>query len=332
MPELMQANRADPFHPGERLAQERVGVRTRMAAQGGAAIRQWMPDQHRSFFAALPFVLIATTDRAGWPGGTVLEGPPGFISSPDPRTLQIVAHLHETNDPVASRLIAGTGVGLLGIDLATRRRNRLNGRITRVDGDGLDIAVEQSFGNCPQYIQGRDIAPIASSATDARPEVLVSIDAEARRLIAASDTFFVASSAGDAVDISHRGGRPGFVRVDRNVLTIPDFAGNRYFNTLGNFLVTPRAGLLFIDFSRGDLLHLSGTVEIIWDGIEVQQFARAERLWRVRVSHGWRRRNALALRWVFRDYAPTTARTGTWNLTRRAEEPARRPAEQPCSY
>jgi hypothetical protein len=102
----------------------------------------------------------------------------------------------------------------------------------------------------------------------------------------------VASSACDAVDISHRGGRLGFVRVDGDVLTIPDFSGNRHFNTLGNFLVPPRAALLFIDFTRGDLLHLSGTVEIVWDVDEVGQFAGAERLWRVRVSHGWRRRGA----------------------------------------
>lgn len=316
MAELTQVDRTDPFHLGERLAQERVGVRTRMAARGGAAIRNWMPDQHRSFFAVLPFVLSAATDRAGWPGGTVLEGPPGFVSSPDPHTLHVVAHIQETDDPVASGLVEGAGVGILGIDLATRRRSRLNGRITRVGRDGLDIAVEQSFGNCAQYIQGREIAPIEAVATNAPAEPLDRIDAEAGRLITASDTFFAASSAGDAVDISHRGGLPGFVRMDGDVLTMPDFSGNRYFNTLGNFLVSPRAGLLFIDFDRGDLLHLCGAVEIVWDGDEIHQFAGAERLWRVRVSHGWRRRNALALRWTFRDYAPTTERTGTWDLTR----------------
>jgi uncharacterized protein len=321
MPELMLADRIDPFHPGERLAQQRVGVRTRMAARGGAAIRTSMPDQHRSFFATLPFVLIAAIDGAGWPGGTVLEGAPGFVSSPDPRTLHIVAHQHETNDPVASCLSNGAGVGMLGIDLSTRRRNRANGRIARVNRDGLEIAVEQSFGNCAQYIQGREIGRIEPIASAAWPEALAGIDAEATQLIAASDTFFVASSAGDAVDISHRGGRPSFVRVDGEVLSIPDFAGNRYFNTLGNFLVSPRAGLLFIDFTHGDLLHLSGTVEIVWDGDEARQISGAERLWRVRVSHGWRRRGALALRWAFRDYAPTTARTGTWtHLSRSAGE------------
>jgi len=310
MSELMQADDRDPFHLGERLAQERVGIRMRMAARGGAAIRSWMPDQHRFFFAALPFILIATTDRDGWPGGTVLEGPPGFVSSPDPRTLHIVTR--ETDDPVASRLVEGGGIGILGIDLATRRRNRVNGRLTDVSRDGLDIAVEQSFGNCPRYIQSREITSTESVATGDRPERLAGIDAQARHLIAASDTFFVASSAGDAVDISHRGGRPGFVRTDGDTLTIPDFSGNHYFNTLGNFLLSPRAGLLFIDFARGDLLHLSGTVEIVWAGDEVHQFAGAERLWRLRVAHGWRRRNALAQRWDFRGYAPTTERTGTW--------------------
>jgi uncharacterized protein len=322
MVELMQTDRTDPFHPGERLAQERAGVRARMAARGGAAIRDWMPDQHRSFFAALPFILIAATDRAGWPNGTVLEGPPGFVSSPDSRSLHVVARLHETDDPVASRLVEGAGVGLLGIDLATRRRNRANGRIASIGRDGLDIAVEQSFGNCAQYIQRREI--IATETTiraSAPPERLAGMDADARRLIGASDTFFVASNAGDAVDISHRGGQPGFARADGDVLTVPDFTGNRYFNTLGNFLASPQAGLLFIDFVHGDLMHLSGTVEIVWDGEETPQFAGAERLWRVRVSHGWRQRGALALRWMFRDYAPTTARTGTWGQLGRGDVP-----------
>lgn len=68
------------------------------------------------------------------------------------------------------------------------------------------------------------------------------------------------------LDVSHRGGRPGFMRVDGDVLTIPDFRGNRYLNTLGNFLLDPRAGLLFVDFARGDLLHLAGEVEVLWDG------------------------------------------------------------------
>jgi predicted pyridoxine 5'-phosphate oxidase superfamily flavin-nucleotide-binding protein len=212
-------------------------------------------------------------------------------------------------------LLPPAGVGILGIDLATRRRNRANGRVVRGDREGLDVVVEQSFGNCAKYIQRREIMPDGLPvAVAAAPKELAAVDAEARRLIAGSDTFFVASSAEGAVDVSHRGGRPGFVHVDGEVLTIPDFSGNRYFNTFGNFLISPRAGLLFIDFTTGDLLHLSGKVEIVWESDEVRQFTGAERLWHVRVSHGWRRRGALGLRWALRGYAPTTERTGMWDF------------------
>ena len=64
------------------------------------------------------------------------------------------------------------------------------------------------------------------------------------------------------MDVSHRGGNPGFVRIEGNVLTIPDFAGNLHFNTLGNFLLHPRAGLVFIDFETGDMLQVSGRTAV----------------------------------------------------------------------
>jgi len=82
------------------------------------------------------------------------------------------------------------------------------------------------------------------------------------------------------------------------VLTIPDYRGNRYFNTLGNLVSQPRAALVFVDFARGDLLQLQGTTEILWDGPEVRTLDGAERLWRFRVEQGWRRRGGLALRWI----------------------------------
>ncbi len=305
---------AAPFHAGERQAQARAGVLLH-----GAAIRDWMPDQHRLFFAQLPFLLVAATARDGWPVATALAGQPGFISSPDPRTLRI-AGLPDPADPAAASLRPGAAIGLLGIDLGTRRRNRANGRILAADDTGLAVEVQQSFGNCPQYIQARDVEPrpAGDRAAGHAAETLHCLAWDARGLIAAADTFFVATgSAGrggdaDGVDVSHRGGRPGFVRVDGDVLTIPDFRGNRYFNTLGNLLLDPRAALLFVDFATGDLVHLQGGAKIVWDGEEVRSFAGAERLWRVHVTAGWRRRGALPLRWTFRGYAPTTERTGAW--------------------
>ena len=112
------------------------------------------------------------------------------------------------------------------------------------------------------------------------------------------------------VDISHRGGRPGFIAVDGDTLTIPDFHGNHYFNTLGNLLLDPRAALLFVDWSTGSLLHLSGRVDILWD--TTQDFRGAERLWRLHVTSGWRRHAALPFAGRSVISRRSSKRTGTW--------------------
>jgi predicted pyridoxine 5'-phosphate oxidase superfamily flavin-nucleotide-binding protein len=283
-----------PFHRGELEAQARAGG----GAQGGA-IRPRMPDQHRAFFEALPFVAVAST-WDGYPVATIWAGPPGFIAAPAPETLRFAGPL-DPSDPATAAFTAGAPFGLLGIELATRRRNRANGVITSADPEGVTVAIGQSFGNCPKYIQPREVQRVPPGVTSTEP--LTRLDRAATAAITGADTFFIASAAraGEptgGVDISHRGGPPGFVRVDGDVLTIPDFQGNRYFNTLGNLVSEPRAALLFVDFARGDLLHVQGTTEIQWDGPEVRALAGAERLWRVHVERGWHRRGALALRWT----------------------------------
>jgi len=298
------------FHSGELAAQALAGV-----AQRSAGIRDFMPEQHRTFFAALPHLFVATIDPAGWPLATLLQGEPGFVSSPDPRTLRIRS-LPGADDPACGTIRKNQQVGLLGIDLATRRRNRANGVVSGVDADAFTVAVQQSYGNCPQYIQRRNL----SRAERARETVRTfeSLDEDARGLIARADTFFVASrsrsgvgSAGGA-DISHRGGRPGFVRVEGDVLSIPDFRGNRFFNTLGNLLGEPRSSLLFLDFETGDVLQLQGLASIDWSPSAAERFEGAERIWSFRVARGWFRPRAAALRGTFIDYSPVTLHTGTW--------------------
>jgi len=279
---------SSPFHPGELEAQERAG-----GGSAGGGIRNFMVEQHRTFFEALPFVVVATVDR-GWPMASLLAGKPGFVTAPDPHTLRIA-----TEDPAQGAFVAGAPAGVLGIDLATRRRNRANGIVASAEAGTVVLDVRQSFGNCPQYIHVRDVQPALRSS---RPvELLPRLDADARAAISAADTLFVASAAGigepeGGVDVSHRGGPRGFVRVEGQTLTIPDYRGNRYFNTLGNLVSNPRAALLFVDPEEGDLLHLQGTTEIVWDGPELRSFPAAERLWRFRVERACRKRAGLPLR------------------------------------
>jgi len=308
---------SSPWHAGEKQLQERAGVAERMEVFGRRVIRDHMPDQHRDFYRQLPFVLLGSVDAEGRPWASILEGPPGFAHSPEPRLLRLDSTLG-AGDPAAQALQDGAAVGLLGIELHTRRRNRLNGHVFGRDAQGLGIAVDQAFGNCPQYIQLRQhLLPASQQLPAVVVEQLDHLDEPAQQMIAGADTFFVASyvtleDGRLAVDVSHRGGQAGFVRVQGNRLSIPDFAGNLHFNTLGNLLLNPQAGLLFIDFATGDLLQLSGRTGLTLEGEEIRAFQGAERLWHVEVEQVVRRRGALALRWDFQSYSPNSLMTGSW--------------------
>lgn len=307
-------HRPSPWHAGEKTLQQKAGVAERMEAFGRKVIRDHMPDQHRIFYHQLPFMVAASVDAQGRPWATLLEGPEGFVSSPDPRQLTIDTTL-PADDPATPGLAAGQAVGLLGIELHTRRRNRINGQIRHAARGRLEVTVEQSFGNCPQYIQLREGTRV-DEPSQGRFDA-TTLDATAIGMIEAADTFFVASyveheNGQRSVDVSHRGGRPGFVKVEGNRLTIPDYAGNLHFNTLGNLLVNPQAGLLFIDFSNGNVLQLHGRAEVLLDSPNIQAFEGAERLWTLQVEQVVWRPAGVSLRWAFKEYAPTSLMTGTW--------------------
>ena len=311
-----------PWHAGELALQTRAGVLAKMDAIGRRFIRDHMPDQHREFFAQLPFIVLGTVASDGRPWATLRAGHPGFLNSPDARTLDL-AIAREAADPADAGLADGSQIGVLGIDLATRRRNRMNGVLHGAPGKAAHIEVVHSFGNCPRYIQQRSVVLTRdpARATAIAPRLMDTLDDAARALIARSDTFFVASYAdlegeGRQVDVSHRGGKPGFVRVDADGgMTIPDFAGNLFFNTLGNFLINPLAGITFVDFGTGELLQMSGRAEVIMDSPEIAAFQGAERLWRFFPERIVRRDDALPLRWADKEdgAAPSSLLTGSWD-------------------
>lgn len=308
------------WHEGETALQERLGVAARMQDVGARVIRDFMPQQHRDFYAQVPFIVAGSVDGAGDAWATLLAGGAGFITSPTATRLDIQVPL-DPQDPASAGMGTGNAIGLLGIELHTRRRNRVNGVLHAAPPGLLRFAVAQSFGNCPQYIQLRDL----SMARDPAEPVTVDaqendhLDDRARAMIRAADTFFVASYADPQghrqVDVSHRGGKAGFVRVaDDGTLTIPDFAGNLFFSTLGNILLNGKAGLVFVDFTKGDMLHMTGDAALILDGPEVASFQGAERLWTFRARRVLHRPAALPLRWSFRDqgWSPQSLRTGDW--------------------
>lgn len=314
------------FHRGELLAQQRAGMQEKMATVGPRVIRDFMPDQHREFFEQLPFMVVGSMDAEGRPWASIISGAPGFVHSPDERTLHVRGPHIAQGDPLRDNLRAGAKLGLLGIEPHTRRRNRANGVVRALSEAGMEIAIEQSFGNCPKYIQARRPELLDADAMPASTIIdAPALTPEMTEMIRRADTFFIATALADddeevqgdglrhGTDVSHRGGKPGFVQVDGSVLTVPDFIGNSFFNTIGNLLVQARAGLLFADFDSGALLYLAVRGEVIWDGPEVEAFTGAQRLLRFSVESARLVRHALPLRWEQPELSPFLAATGAWN-------------------
>lgn len=264
------------YHDGELAAQERAGFRED-AERLRPIISSSLPRGADGFLSELRFLVVGAAAPDGRMWASMIFGDPGFLQVLGPRQLAVGACLPDT-DPLAATLAAPALVGTVAVDLLNRRRLRINGR-TVAEPDGLTLTVDQAYGNCPKYIQSRQIRKGPSSAPGTRVETTGELLPEQRRLIDAADTFFVATSsaAGDA-DASHRGGNPGFVRsLSPRRIRWPDYPGNTMLMTLGNLTVNPRAGLLFIDWQAGRTLQVTGTAVVDWSAEGAAGIPGAER-------------------------------------------------------
>jgi len=314
-------NLASVFHDGEKTIQERVGVRDKVEVMGRRVVRDYMPGQHREFFSSLPYAFAGSIDEMGWPQASILIGPEGFISSPDENIFSLSGDYQSF--PRLGSLESGSEFGLLGIEFHSRRRNRVNGILTEKSGQDMHFQVKQSFGACPKYIQKRDYTSTAPKGTSHMPNPLVSdrLDGSIRKMVKTADSFFIASQyngdnnkSAHGVDVSNRGGKPGFVHLENDQTLIwPDYVGNFMFNTLGNLQGNPKAGLLFIDFTTGDILNIRGEAEVVWDTDLIDQFEGAQRFVRFHILETRLLQNVIPARWTFREYSPALEGTGSWD-------------------
>jgi uncharacterized protein len=259
--------------------QTAAGVRVEAEARGQRMLTSTMVDAQRQFFTELPYVVAARIDASGQPWAEFVTGAPGFISFAADGSVRIDRGRPALASPFAASYLAvqpGHELGLLGIDLARRRRNRINGTVEAVSVGAIELRVEQGYGNCPKYISQRPWNA-GLFAGDYLQQLSANISPAVAAMIARSDTFFIASSSGPAAvgdsiqptawgaDISHRGGEPGFLQVDGNLLHFADYPGNNLFNTLGNLQRQPRCGLLLLDFDSGEVVQIAGRAALNWD-------------------------------------------------------------------
>ncbi|MFF3906521.1 pyridoxamine 5'-phosphate oxidase family protein [Streptomyces sp. NPDC001848] len=285
------------YHAGSRAVQDRVGVRGR-ADQVGRAVGETLKPVAAAFLELQPLLVVGAADPVGgavW--ASPLTGEPGFVRAVTPRRIA-VADGPAAGDPLAGALaVEGLRVGTIVLDPRTRRRMRLNGR-TRPDRGGLAIEADQVFSNCPKYLQKRGAYERLPDRRPERPRRGTELTSQQREFIDAADTFFVATVHEHGADASHRGGNPGFVRATSpRELVWRDYPGNTMFLTLGNLLGDPRAGLLFLDWTTGRALQLTGEARTEFG-------ADGERRTSFTVREAVDTPSAVPLRWSAPEYSP----------------------------
>lgn len=290
------------FHKGELSVQEKAGVAS-MASRIGGSIKTTIHPVAQNFLRHMEFVVAASIDAEGSVWASVVTGNRGFIVVPDERGVRIPSN---AADALLVSNIASTGrIGLLAIELETRLRIRLNGRAVIIDGV-IEIEAEEVFSNCQKYIQARE-----RDGDQGLDLPRLSWEGEAlspsqTRLIENADTLFIASYHPErGADVSHRGGNPGFIKVEDNrTLLIPDYSGNNMFQTLGNIEDNGKAGLLFVDFESGTSLQMTGSAEIIWDQREFLDLPGANRAVRFSLEKVLETEGAFPAGWRFIGYSP----------------------------
>jgi predicted pyridoxine 5'-phosphate oxidase superfamily flavin-nucleotide-binding protein len=251
------------FHAGELAVQRKAGVEHEAARLSRMLEPVALTGGIAAFLSERTFIVFSGRDAGGRLWTSPLVGLPGFLEVQSDTAVTVHAAI-PAGDPLHG-LGAARKIGMTAVEFATRRRVRINGTLTRSDGNLL-IEVEQAYGNCLKYMQQRTLAA-GTLDPAARDHVRhgSALQPEDRELIRTADTFFLGTENPQrGADASHRGGPPGVVRVDDYGLWWPDYPGNNLFNSFGNLAVNPEAALLFLDFTTGRTLHLSGTTEIEW--------------------------------------------------------------------
>ena len=291
------------YHEGELAVQARAGV----GREGLCAEEMYHPAMGPGvarFLASQQIAALSTMDREGRVWASLRSGPPGFLRAIDGLTLEIGGQSHP-EDPLLANLATIAAAGALVINLTTRQRVRINGDAWVTDTGPLRMTVHQVYGNCPQYIQAREAKGerISHHSPARRGDTL---NDRWKHWLETADTFLLATAhPASGLDASHRGGKPGFVRVENDKrFLFPDYRGNRMFNSLGNISSYSKAGLLFVDFESGAGLQLSGTASILWEDARIADFPGAQRLVAVDIERVLELPQVTRLQFEFRGYSP----------------------------
>lgn len=298
------------FHDGERAVQARAGE-SALAVRNASVVTDTVIAGARPFIEKQAMVAVAARAADGAMWASLWFGAPGFLKSPEGRHIEIhmPEPLRDPGDPAWAPMREEAQLGMLFIEISTRRRYRVNGHVRLLDAAQMQVAIDEAYPNCPKYIQRRQLRALGERLPPTRTRVDrgTTLTAEALAVLAQADTLFIASGApAGPLDASHRGGPAGFVQaLSTTRLRVPDYGGNSLFNTLGNLSLDPSCGLALPDFASGRLLHLSGKAELLWDQADPQGLSGGTgRFWEFEVREWILRDLPLGMDWEYLDASP----------------------------
>jgi predicted pyridoxine 5'-phosphate oxidase superfamily flavin-nucleotide-binding protein len=296
------------FHRGERAIQQRAGE-TAQADRNVSVLTDTVIGGARPFIGKQSMAVVASMDAKDGVWASVLFGQPGFAHTETGKSvaLAVPAQQRDATDPFWTNIDANASIGMLFIELGSRRRYRVNGKLASNDASGIEVEVIEAYPNCPKYIQRRNLRAVGETGLPATAAQGSLVEGDVAAIVRQADTLFVASCHPEfGADVSHRGGAAGFITIlDAHTLRIPDYPGNCLYNTFGNFEVNPRAGLCIPDFPGNRLLQLSGEVVLRWDMPDPDgQTGGTARFWDFRVEHSVVRNTPQRLEWEYLDPSP----------------------------
>lgn len=267
-------------HEGELRVQARRQTPPELTEMIRGAIQDEMSRQHAAYYSRLRYMPLGVADERGRLWATVLCNPE---TTPESSELLKVRARVNPGDPFvqavcARPLIAGARqFAGVAIDFATRSRVKIAGLVdaATLERETLTLALRanEHMGNCPKYITVRDLRP-----TDRTPRTTAlgaKLSSPAREVLRQASTIFVATrhTGSDPresdMGFNHRGGPKGFLRYfedERGAhLVLPDYSGNRFYQSLGNVETDPVMGIAVPDFASGALLQVSGRARNLFD-------------------------------------------------------------------
>lgn len=210
----------------------------------------------KEFVAGADLILLAVLDRDGMLRFTVISGKPPLVTS-----------INSRNDVNSRFLINSISVesisgfyGGLAISMANARRVRINGQLIK-NNIGTELETKETFTLCKKYIaptialgEKQHLGPVS------RDQISIH-DPWLNNMVTKSETAFLASiSPDEKPDVAHRGGPPGFLKVDAETqqLSWQEFVGDGIFKSAGNIRAKSKLTLLLPDFESGDGIEITG--------------------------------------------------------------------------